>query len=193
MSDSPKLYIISGCNGAGKTTASFTILPDIFDCRQFVNADEIARGLSPFDLESVAFAAGRIMLRRVAELLATRQTFAIETTLATRSYGNLVNTARKLGYTVILLFIWLNSPEVAQMRVARRVAEGGHNIPDDVIDRRYRMGIVNLFEVFMPIVDYWTVVDNSMGRLEIVASTKGIKNQSTYNKIKEIYDRHRNG
>ena len=94
----PNLYIIAGCNGAGKTTASFTIFPDILDCKQFVNADNIAYGLSPFDVESVAIEAGKMMLHRIEELLSLGDDFAIETTLATRSYVSLVHRARKLGY-----------------------------------------------------------------------------------------------
>lgn len=103
------LYIISGCNGAGKTTASYTVLPEILDCKEFVNADEIARGLSPFNPESVAIEAGRLMLKRIDELLEKGKTFSIETTLATKSYINLVRRARTKGYVVTVLFFWLNS------------------------------------------------------------------------------------
>ena len=106
---SPTLYIIAGCNGAGKTTASFTILPDILDCREFVNADEIARGLSPFQPEKVAFEAGRIMLQRIDELLTKKETFAFETTLSTKSYKNTIKKAKTLGYKTILLFFWLEN------------------------------------------------------------------------------------
>ena len=152
---SPSLYIIAGCNGAGKTTASFTLLPDVLKCQQFVNADEIAKGLSPFNPESVSMEAGRIMLNRIEELLKKGATFAIETTLATRSYHALISRAHKLGYLVHLLYIWLSSPQLAIKRVAQRVSEGGHNIPQDVIIRRYHHGISNLFKLFMPIVDSW--------------------------------------
>ena len=98
------LYIISGCNGAGKTTASYTVLPEILNCKEYVNADEIARGLSPFNPESMAIEAGRLMLQRIEDLLAKDETFAIETTLATKSYINLVRRAQSKGYTVRLLF-----------------------------------------------------------------------------------------
>ena len=101
---SKNLYIISGCNGAGKTTASYTVLPEILDCREFVNADEIARGLSPFNPESVAIEAGRLMLQRIEDLLAKDETFSIETTLATKSYINLVRRAQAKGYQVNILF-----------------------------------------------------------------------------------------
>ena len=155
------LYIISGCNGAGKTTASYTVLPDILDCREFVNADEIARGLSPFNPESMAIEAGRLMLSRIDDLLSKGESFAIETTLATKSYINLVHRAQTQGYTVRLLFFWLNSPELALLRIAERVAKGGHNIPEPIARRRYVAGINNLFKLFMRQVDYWAIFDNS--------------------------------
>ena len=155
------LYIISGCNGAGKTTASNVVLPDILDCREFVNADEIAHGLSPFNPESVAIEAGRLMLQRIEVLLERHCTFSIETTLATKSYINLVRRAQDEGYSVKLLFFWLNSPELAMQRVAERVAKGGHNIPEPIIRRRYIAGIRNLFNLFMKEVDYWDIYDNS--------------------------------
>ncbi|MDE6042961.1 MAG: zeta toxin family protein, partial [Muribaculaceae bacterium] len=123
------LYIIAGCNGAGKTTASYSVLPQLLQCREFVNADEIAKGLSPFNPESVAIEAGRLMLERIESLISQNKTFAIETTLSTRSYSRLVKRAQSLGYEVTLLFFWLPSPEMAVERVAKRVREGGHNIP----------------------------------------------------------------
>src|SRR5690348_10034372 len=144
----PNLFIIAGCNGAGKTTASVTILPEILNCNQFVNADYIAYGLCPFNVDSVAIEAGRIMLHRIDELLLLGQDFAIETTLATRSYVSLVHRAKKLGYVVTLIYIWLSSPEIAIERVAERVSKGGHNIPVEVINRRYYKGINNLFKLF---------------------------------------------
>jgi predicted ABC-type ATPase len=157
----PNLYIISGCNGAGKTTASFTILPEMLNCKEFVNADSIAAGLSPFNPESVAIEAGRIMLMRISELLRTGEDFAFETTLATRSYLSLIKKAHTLGYKVTLLFIWLDSPKTALQRVARRVAKGGHNIPKDVIERRYYRGISNLVTLFIPVVDIWMIVNST--------------------------------
>ena len=158
---SKNLYIISGPNGAGKTTASYTVLPKILQCKEFVNADEIARGLSPFNPESVAIEAGRLMLLRIEELLEHDESFAIETTLATKSYINLVRRAQAKGYSVRVLFFWLNSPELALQRVAERVSKGGHNIPEPIIRRRYVAGIRNLFNLFMDEVDYWELYDNS--------------------------------
>lgn len=116
----PNLYIISGCNGAGKTTASYSVLPDMLDCKEFVNADEIARGLSPFQPDKVAIEAGRIMLNRINELLAKKVDFAFEITLASKSYRNFVKKAQLNGYFVTLVYFWLNSVDLAIERVDRR-------------------------------------------------------------------------
>lgn len=183
--DNPILYIIAGCNGAGKTTASMSVLPEVLDCREFVNADEIAKGLSPFKPEEVAIEAGKLMLQRIDQLLDKSATFAIETTLATKSYKHLVKRAKASGYRVILLFFWLSSPEMAEMRVAQRVASGGHNIPKDVIHRRYWAGLRNLFEIFVPIVDLWSLYDNTKQLLPIVERNIVI-NTSLLTKIKEL-------
>jgi predicted ABC-type ATPase len=113
----PNLYIIAGCNGAGKTTTSFTVLPEMLNCKEFVNADEIARGLSPFQPETVSFQAGRIMLNRIKELLVAKNDFAFETTLATRTYVSLVKLAQSQGYQVVLIYFWLESAELAKARV----------------------------------------------------------------------------
>lgn len=147
--DDKNLYVIAGCSGAGKTTASFTILPEIIMCKEFVNADEIARGLSPFQPEKVAFEAGRIMLSTVDELLKSDQSFAIETTLATKIYKQQTERAKLNGYTVTSLFFWLKNIELAKERVSVRVAEGGNNIPTEVIERRYISGIKNLFNIYL--------------------------------------------
>ena len=168
----PNLYIIAGCNGAGKTTASFTILPDILGCKEFVNADNIAYGISPFNVEGVAIEAGKIMLRRIEELLVEKSDFAIETTLATRSYVSLVRRAQAIGYTVKVLYIWLESPELALKRVSERVKRGGHNIPVDVVERRYYTGVKNLFNLFMPVCDAWILADNTFDQLVIIAHGK---------------------
>jgi predicted ABC-type ATPase len=167
----PELYIIGGCNGAGKTTASYTVLPEMLDCREFVNADSIAAGLSPFNPEDVAFEAGRIMLQRIEHLLSEMSDFAFETTLSTRSYVSLVKKAQKLGYNVTLLYFWLSTPEFAIQRVAQRVEEGGHNIPEDVIVRRYYRGIYNLMNLYIPVCNNWIVVDNGEMIPQIIAKS----------------------
>lgn len=157
----PNLYIIAGCNGAGKTTASYTILPEMLHCREFVNADEIAKGLSPFQPENVSFQAGRIMLQRITELVNQKADFAFETTLTTLSYQNTIRFARKKGYTITLLFFWLNDVGLAIERVKTRVSEGGHNISEEIIIRRYHKGLKNFLNVFVTLCDYWLVIDNS--------------------------------
>ncbi len=183
--DNPRLYIIAGCNGAGKTTASMTVLPDVLDCREFVNADEIAKGLSPFNPEEVAIEAGKLMLNRIDFLISQHVTFAIETTLATRSYKKLVIRAKECGYTVILLFFWLPSPGMAEERVATRVASGGHNIPKDIIHRRYWAGIQNLFDIFVPIVDFWSMYDNNEDS-KVIVERNIIVDSDKFNSIKNI-------
>jgi predicted ABC-type ATPase len=185
-----RLYIIGGCNGAGKTTASYTVLPDILDCREFVNADEIARGLSPFNPENVSLEAGRLMIHRINELLGREATFAIETTLATKSYVNLVREAQASGYVVTLVFFWLRTPELAMQRVAERVSNGGHNIPITTTRRRYVSGINNLFNLYAPVVDAWFVYDNSdTPRTEIAHGGKAVPttvlNEELFAKMKE--------
>ena len=180
----PILYIIAGCNGAGKTTASYAVLPNLLECREFVNADEIAKGLSPFNPESVAIEAGRLMLQRIELLLSQRKTFAIETTLATRSYSSLVKRAHECGYHVILLFFWLPSPEMAEARVAKRVSEGGHNIPTETIHRRYWLGLQNFFDIFAPIVDSWMFFDNEHDAQLLANNHAVIEN----NKFTEIFE-----
>lgn len=180
----PILYIIAGCNGAGKTTASYSVLPELLNCKEFVNADEIARGLSPFNTESVAIEAGKLMLRRINLLLSQGKTFAIETTLATRSYASLVRRAHESGYQVVLLFFWIASPEMAIERVARRVREGGHNIPTETIIRRYWSGLENFFNIFAPIVDSWMFFDN-IDQTIILADEESVKYPELFSKIKQ--------
>jgi predicted ABC-type ATPase len=162
------LYIIGGCNGAGKTTASFTVLPEVLGCREFVNSDEIAHGLSPFNPSSVMQAAGRIMVSRIRELLGKGETFAIETTLS-RTYASLVRQAHAKGYIVTLIFFWLRTPELALQRVAERVSNGGHDIPAPTTRRRYVAGINNFFELYADTVDCWVIYDNSVSPRILVA------------------------
>jgi len=190
---SKNLYIIAGCNGAGKTTASFTILPEILDCREFVNTDEIARGLSPFQPEKAAIEAGKIMIERIKLLLNKNVNFAIETTLASKTYKNTIINAQKAGYCVTLIFFWLQNVELAKKRVQKRVAEGGHNIDSDIIERRYFSGIKNLFEIYLPIVDTAFIYDNSEGDQKIIAeksinSRIIVVNQHKYNQLLKYYD-----
>ncbi len=178
------LYIIAGCNGAGKTTASFTILPEILECKEFVNADEIAKGLSPFQPEKVAFESGRIMLKRINELLESNENFAFETTLASKSYKSKVKEAQSKNYKVTLLFFWLQNVDLAIERVKTRVKEGGHNIDTTIIKRRYSRGIQNLFEIYIPIVDEVYIFDNSYENQELIAEKSIGLDLKVFNKVK---------
>lgn len=186
----PRLFILSGCNGAGKTTASYTMLPEILDCSEFVNSDEFAKYLSPFDPSTASVSASRYMLMRIQYLLDHGIDFSIETTLATRSLVNTIRQAREKGYTVTLIFLWVQTPEIAIKRVRDRVEHGGHNIPDDVLRRRYRYGINYLFNTYMPISDRWIIADNTNSPFTVVAEggmgRLVIKDEEKFNKIRAI-------
>ena len=188
------LYIIAGCNGAGKTTASMLLLPEILDCQEFVNADEIAKGISPFHPEEVAIQAGKLMLERINVLVEGEKSFAIETTLSTKSYRLLVDKAHQKGFKVHLMFFWLPNPLQAVERVAVRVREGGHDIPQDVILRRYSSGIYNLFNIYMNIVDSWIVVENYNTPRTVIAdgginSTLNVYSEELFLKLKSYVRR----
>ena len=190
----PRLYIVSGCNGAGKTTASYTLLPEMLECRQFVNSDEFAKGLSPFNPEGASIQASRFMLMRIRYLLQRKEDFGIETTLATRSLLNTVRAAQAEGYYVTVLYFWLNSPDLAVARVKARVAAGGHNIPEETVRRRYRVGLSYFFKDYMPLCDRWILADNSKVPFRVIAEGSkndiiNIKDKETYEKIKKsAYD-----
>lgn len=186
----PRLYILSGCNGSGKTTASYTLLPELLECSEFVNSDEFAKSLSPFNPSDASVSASRYMLMKIRYLLNRRADFSIETTLATRSLVGIIEEARSLGYFVTVLYLWLKTPEMAIKRVADRVAAGGHRIPEDVIRRRYSMGIRYLFDTYIPICDRWVLADNTQSPFIVVAEGNkdgiNIKDEEKYNIIKEI-------
>lgn len=188
----PTLYIIAGCNGAGKTTASFTILPEILGVKEFINADEIAKGLSPFQPEKVAIEAGRIMLHRIEELISKKHDFAFETTLSTRSYVGKIRQAKKLGYKIVLVFFWLESVELAKERVAIRVSEGGHNIPEETIVRRYHKGLHNFFHLYQEMVDEWLFINNTEGPPQLISQLKAngtvlVKNEKIWADLTNYY------
>lgn len=186
------MYIIAGCNGAGKTTAAYNLLPDTLNCREFVNADEIARGISPFQPEKATYEAGKIMLRRIDGLISRGEDFTVETTLSAVAYRDMILKAQANGYHVSLLFFWLNSVALAKERVRLRTLEGGHNVSDTVIERRYHRGIHNLFSIFLPLCDNVMVFDNSELKHRLVmGKIKGqpdeIYDVNTYNKILSSY------
>ena len=189
----PRLYIISGCNGAGKTTASYSLLPEMLDCREFVNSDEFAKGLSPFDPSKAAIQASKYMIMKFRYLLKRQMDFAVETTLATRTLLKTVRMAQVAGYTVTLLYFWLNSPELAVERVKARVEAGGHDIPEETIRRRYNVGIYYFFNSYAPICERWILADNSQAPFRVIAEGSkkdiiNIRDEETYRTIKAISD-----
>ena len=187
----PRLYIISGCNGAGKTTASYSMLPEMLECSEFVNSDEFAKSLSPFKPENASIQASRYMLLKIRYLLKKNSDFAVETTLATRTLLKTVRMAQNAGYSVTLLYFWLNSPELAIERVKARVENGGHNIPEETIRRRYNVGIDYFFHYYAPVCERWILADNSQAPFRVIAEGSkldviNIKDHETYAKIKTI-------
>ena len=188
----PRMYIISGCNGSGKTTASYTLLPELLDCSEFVNSDEFAKSLAPFHPETAYITASRYMLKKLRYLFTRREDFCIETTLATRSLLKTVRMAQDQGYFVTVVYLWLRSPEIAIKRVAARVEAGGHDVAPDVIRRRYYTGLEYFFDLYSPVCDKWMLVDNSDNDFRIVAegTRKGmtVRDLALYQQIKETHD-----
>ena len=178
----PSIVILAGPNGAGKSTAAPELLHGELAVNEFVNADVIARGLSAFDPDRAAMAAGRVMLARLDELARQRESFAFETTLASRSFAPWLRDLRASGYAVHLFFLWLSSPDLAVERVADRVRSGGHNVPADTIRRRYRAGVRNLFSLYQPVVTSWAVYNCSGPRSRLVA--EGVESEQL-----KVYDR----
>ena len=188
----PKLYIISGCNGAGKTTASYALLPEMLSCSQFVNSDEFAKSLSPFSPASASIQASKLMLLKINYLFKRHEDFAIETTLATRRLKKMVKYAQAEGYEATVPYFWLNSPALAVERVKARVAAGGHNIPEPTIRRRYVVGLHYFFNDYIPIADRWILADNSEIPFKVIAEGRKegmiIKDSATYDIIKAASD-----
>ena len=188
----PRMYIISGCNGSGKTTASYMLLPELLDCSEFVNSDEFAKSLAPFHPETAYITASRYMLKKLRYLFTRREDFCIETTLATRSLLKTVRMAQDQGYFVTVVYLWLRDPEIAVRRVAARVEAGGHDVAPDVIRRRYYTGLEYFFDLYSPVCDKWMLVDNSENEFRIVAegSSKGtqVRDLAVYQQIKETHD-----
>ncbi len=187
----PLVVVIAGPNGAGKSTAAPSLLRDTLQVTEFVNADAIADGLSAFRPDSVAIPAGRAMLQRMQHLAEARTDFAFETTLASRSFVPWLARLKSSGYHVHVLFLWLESADLAVNRVAARVRLGGHDVPEGTVRRRYARGLRNFFGLYLPLADSWQVFDNSRARRpRLVASARGervekIVNSSLWRRITE--------
>jgi predicted ABC-type ATPase len=167
----PDLYLFGGPNGAGKTTIALKVLPAL-GCEHFVNADMVAAGLSPLNTEEAALQAGVLMMKRVWELAANGVNFGSESTLAARSWVRLIKRCQESGYRFNLFYIWLPSVEIAIERVASRVRSGGHDIPEETIRRRYIAGLQNFKDLYLPLADRWTVLDNTFVEARMVAQGK---------------------
>jgi predicted ABC-type ATPase len=168
-----EIMILAGPNGAGKTTAARKLLPKFPGIKEFLNADELARAISPEEPESVAFAAGRSLLAHVRELVALNQSFGLESTLSGRSYLRLLKQCKQAGWRITLLYLWLPSPEAAIERVAHRVREGGHGLPPEIIRRRYFASLPNFLSLYLPLADELEVYDNSVRRARIAKRVEG--------------------
>jgi predicted ABC-type ATPase len=159
--DSPRVIALAGPNGAGKTTLAPVLLRDQWKVLEYVNADPIALGLSGFDPGSTAFAAGRVMLKRLHDLAMQRRTFAFESTLSAKSYSAWLERLQREGFDFQLVFLWLKSANLAVQRVRERVRVGGHHVPEEIIHRRYQGGLRNFWRLYQPLANRWAVYDNS--------------------------------
>jgi predicted ABC-type ATPase len=158
----PNVFCFGGPNGAGKTTLALKLLPSL-ECREFVNADLIAKGLAPFALETAALQAGRLMVSRLDELVRSGASFGFESTLASCSTAAFLGRCRDSGYGVHLIYVWLRDVELHIARVAARVQAGGHDVPEDVIRRRYKTSLKNLNELVLPMCNSWRIYENASG------------------------------
>lgn len=161
QTNKPNLYIIGGPNGAGKTTFARRFLPKYVKCLEFVNADLIAGGLSPFAPEKAAIHAGRVMLEQIHSLSNRGLDFGFETTLAGKAYVNFLNDLKNKGYHIHLFFLWISSVRLALERIKIRVRNGGHSIPESVVRRRFVRSLRNFYNYYQPLVDSWAILDNS--------------------------------
>jgi predicted ABC-type ATPase len=179
----PSLYVMGGANGSGKTTLALTLLPRFLQIFEFVNADAIAAGLSPLNPESMAMQSGRLMLERLQTLAEAGVDFAFETTLAARTFARFIESCKTRGYTINLIYLWLPSADLAVERVAKRVASGGHNIPVEVVRRRYEQGLKNLTELYLPIADGWMIFDNSVEDFQLIVERIRDQQPNIYNQL----------
>jgi predicted ABC-type ATPase len=188
--ESKDIFILGGPNGAGKTTAASVLLPEKLRLNAFLNADEIARIISPDNVEAVAFEAGRLMIERMRDMVRDGQSFAFETTCSGKSYIRLLKECQNAGWRISLIYLWVPSPEYSIARVARRVSQGGHHIPDEVIRRRYQTGLWNMRHLYLPLADDATIYDNRDRAMRLIArSVRGfplsVLDEETWAKIEE--------
>ena len=165
----PEIFVFGGPNGAGKSTVARSLLPSSLEVSRFVNADFIARGLSPHDPDAVAFEAGRVMLRRIRDLRDQHVSFALESTLASRSLAPFLVDAKAQGFLVQVLYFALSEADVAVSRVRQRVQRGGHDVPEATVRRRFKRSLDNLFGLYLPLADDWSIWDNSGIHPQLVA------------------------
>jgi predicted ABC-type ATPase len=166
-----EIVILGGPNGAGKTTAARVLLPEFLHLHDFLNADEIARAIAPDHPEAAAMAAGRRMIERMRENIRLQRSFGFETTCSGKSYISLLERCKREGWRIKLLFLGLSSPEMAIDRVSRRVRQGGHSIPEDVIYRRFFAGMSNMRSFYLPLADDAEIYDNS-DRVRVLIAEK---------------------
>lgn len=194
----PKMYVIAGGNGSGKTTIAKTLLPDYFNCNEFVNADIMAAEMSPDNIASVAISAGKKTLQLINNLFDSKINFAIETTLSGRVHKKIIQKAQARNYDVVLIYVWVKSYRISLSRVRSRKGLGGHFVPDEDVIRRYKRGLINLFKAYMKICDYWAVIDNTEPPQKLVADGIGqtelnVFNRETWNQVKSRRKRYETG
>lgn len=192
-----RIFVIAGPNGAGKTTTAMSLIPDLVRIYEFINADEIARGLAPLHPESVSLAASKLMIHRLRELLKANKSFAFETTASGTNYLKYLREAQKKGYEIHLIYLWLSSPDLAVKRVAQRVAQGGHDIPELTIRRRYYGGLRNLIAHYLPLADKILLIDNSTKAGKTIAQKNNqeslkIENLENWEEIQRLANGRRN-
>jgi predicted ABC-type ATPase len=184
------IVLLGGPNGAGKTTAARVLLPEYLGAYEFVNADELARGIPSANAIARDLAAGRLMILRIRDLVQAGMSFAFETTCAGRTYLPLLERCKMQGWRLRLYYLWLSSPEASEARVKRRVSEGGHNIPKEVIYRRYRSGLWNMRHLYLPLADTAAIYDNGdKGRVLIAEKQSGVlvvRDEHRWSRIEEL-------
>ncbi len=181
------VYIIAGSNGAGKTTFAREFLPDYVHCPHFINADLIARGLSPFYPQSAVIKAGKLVLQQIEEFTNRGVNFGFETTLSGKTYLNYFKNLKKQEYKLRLFFLWIPDTQLALARIKNRVSHGGHNVPNKDVKRRFKRSIDNFFNLYLPLADTWLLFDNSEKKPKLIAKRDNlhidVRNEILFQKI----------